>query len=85
MAVNPILNSGVQGIQRGLDGLERAANTISTTALEARENGQPAEPVDRSSVEAATDLKLYKRQVQASAKVVETADATIGFLLDKRI
>ena len=30
------------------------------------------------------DLKLYARQVQASARVVETADEILGFLLDVR-
>ena len=85
MAVNPILNSGMQGIQRGLDGLERAASTIASTAAETRETSQPAEPGDRTNTEALVDLKLYKRQVQASAQVVETADAAVGFLLDKRV
>jgi hypothetical protein len=33
-------------------------------------------------VDALTSLKLYERQVQASGKVIETADELSGFLLD---
>ncbi|MEM9741699.1 MAG: flagellar biosynthesis protein FlgE [Pseudomonadota bacterium] len=96
MAVNPMLNSGVQGIQRGLDGLERAASTIANSGRTERpaerdrvapqepQAEQRGEPNDRDAVEAMVDLKLYKRQVQASAKVIESADAAVGFLLDTR-
>ena len=31
--------------------------------------------------EVIVDLKVYQRQVQASAKVVQTADEVMGFLL----
>ena len=31
------------------------------------------------------DVKLYQRQVQASAQVVETADEVLGFLVDVRV
>ncbi|MEM1433899.1 MAG: flagellar biosynthesis protein FlgE [Pseudomonadota bacterium] len=85
MAVNPILSSGAQGIERGLRGLEETAAKIAGATSPEREQDQPREPNSRQQVEAQVDLKLYKRQVQASAKVVETADATIGFLLDKRV
>jgi flagellar basal body rod protein FlgG len=36
------------------------------------------------AAEAIVDLKMRQRQVEASAKVVETADAVLGFLLDVR-
>ena len=45
-------------------------------------NGAPADVDD--SVEALLDLRTQMRQVQASAKVFETADEVIGFLLDVR-
>ena len=32
--------------------------------------------------EAMVEMKVYQRQVQASAKVVQTADEVIGFLID---
>ena len=36
------------------------------------------------AAEAIVDLKVHKRQIEASAKVVQTADAVLGFLLDVR-
>lgn len=85
MAVNPILSSGAQGIERGVRGLEEAAAKIAGATSPEREQDKPREPNSRQQVDALLDLKLYQRQVQSAARVVETADATIGFLLDKRV
>lgn len=90
MAVNPMMESvmsaGVHGMNVAMQGVRGAAqevaelNTVASSAF--------SSPADAGSedveglVEALTSLKLYERQVQASAKVVETADELIGFLLD---
>jgi len=93
MAVNPILQSGLNGIQTGLKGMNRAAQDIADLNLDDRSKSQSDNdvirrnaPTDRltDAAEAIVDLKVHARQVQASAKVVETADEILGFLLDVR-
>ena len=93
MAVNPILQSGLNGIQSGLKGMNRAAQDIADLNLDDRSKSASDDDVvkvdassDRLSdgVEAIVDLRVHARQVQASAKVVATADEILGFLLDVR-
>ena len=88
MAVNPMLNSGAVGIQQGV----RAIESVAAEVAEFNQGSEPPKstvsnpvapaPNTEDVAEAMVDLKLYQRQVQASAKVVETADEVIGFLLD---
>ena len=69
------LQSAVTGIQRGVDGLNRDANTIARASV--------TESVSSPEVlNALVNLQEDKLQVQASAKVVAAADETIGSLLD---
>ena len=93
MAVNPILQSGLNGIQTGLKGMNRAAQDIADLNLDDRSKSasdNDVVKVDASSdrltdaVEAIVDLRVHARQVEASAKVVATADEILGFLLDVR-
>jgi len=93
MAVNPIVQAGVNGIQMGIKGLNRAAQDIADCNLDDRAKTAADNDVERhnkptervaDTAEAIVDLKVHKRQVQASAKVVETADSILGFLLDVR-
>lgn len=86
MAVNPMLSSGANGLQQGMRGLEQAAHEVAD--LNVRTPGVTDAPETSTKLdnhadvaEAMLDLKLYQRQVQASAKVVQTADEVIGFLL----
>jgi hypothetical protein len=93
MAVNPLLQSGLSGIQTGLKGMNRAAQDIADLNLDDRSKS-PSDndvirrnaPPDRlrDAAEAIVDLDVHARQVQASAKVVKTADEILGFLLDVR-
>ena len=87
MAVNPMLSSGVNGIKSGMRGLEETAQEIAEFNVAAGDgeaaNGGATKLAEHADVaEAMVDLKVYQRQVQASAKVVQTADEVIGFLLD---
>lgn len=71
----PALASGVMGIQKGLDGLNRdAAQIASARQMKSDSSTDLAGPL--------TDLTVNKLQVAASAKVVKAADETIGTLLD---
>ena len=90
MAVNPMLNSGANGIQQGIKSLNSVAQEIAELNIKSNPGASEADgaPIDGVALDdlasAMVDLKLYQRQVQASAKVVETADEVIGFLLDVR-
>ena len=90
MAVNPMLTSGANGIQQGIKSLNSVAQEIAEMNIKSNPSTNEADGVPLDGVElddlanAMVDLKLYQRQVQASAKVVETADEVIGFLLDVR-
>ena len=95
MAVNPIMQSGINGVQAGLKRLDRAAQDIAHLNVDdsPAQSGAADDSVIRPSAaggrvddafEAIVELKLAKRQVQASARVIETADQVLGFLLDIR-
>lgn len=83
----------MNGIQSGLKGMNRAAQDIADLNLDDRSKSASDNDVvkvdaspDRltDAVEAIVDLRVHARQVQASAKVVATADEVLGFLLDVR-
>ena len=74
MSVNSILNTGLQGIQNGTAGIEKAAQAIVRSGAVDVPKDSVAQPI--------VDLKLYERSVQASVQVVKTADQTLGSLLD---
>jgi hypothetical protein len=91
MAVNPMMESvmsaGIHGMNAALTGAKSAAMEVaqlngSGASSNGGANPAPSGSEIESLTEALTSLKLYERQVQASAKVVETADELIGFLLD---
>lgn len=93
MPINPIMQSGISGVHAGLRAVNRAAQDIAdldvderSTRAGARDDGviRPDEPRDAADDGAAAliELEVHKRQVQASARVIETADEVLGFLLD---
>lgn len=78
MNVNTILQSGVEGVQRANEGLEKAASEI----VRAGSVDGPAGSTNSGVIEPIVDLKLYERSIEASAQVVKTADEVLGTLLD---
>lgn len=75
MSISTTLQTGVQGVQQGIQGMEKAAGQIAQAATgEAGSVGELAAPL--------VELKLYEQSVEASAKVVKTADEVLGTLLD---
>ena len=93
MTVGSVMQVGISGVQRGLNGMRRAAQDVaelnlndrSTQGVVSDENASRAErsPSDvKDLTQALTDLQYHKRQVQASTKVIEAADEMVGFLLD---
>ncbi|EAR08745.1 Flagellar hook protein FlgE [Reinekea sp. MED297] len=77
--VGSVMNSGVQGIQRGYDMLNRSADQIAKANIPP-EQGGPEELYTPM-----TEQISGKVQVQASAKVVEAASETLGTLIDIKV
>jgi len=74
--ISSAFNSGVQGIQSGLDGLRQDADQIAKA-------NKPDQTM--GIVKPMVNLVADRAQIEASVKVVQAADAmskTIGSLLD---
>ena len=68
------LQAGLEGVQRGLRDLNRAAADIASN------NATRAEPV--ALADALVDAIEAQRQVEASANAVRRYDQTVGSLID---
>ncbi len=78
-----MISAGANGIQTGIKGLEETAQTIAEFNLNPKDGEEGTRLDNHADVaEAMVDLQVYQRQVQASAKVVQTTDEVIGFLID---
>jgi len=77
MPINPILNSGVQGVQAGLASARNNAERIASfgTTESGAEIGGLAEPL--------IGLKQDLLQVRASAEVISTVDEILTGLFDQ--
>lgn len=76
--INSVLSTGVSGIQRGYDTLNRSADQIVKVGLSP---SNTAEDLMSPMV----DQVVGKIQVQASAKVIETASEVLGTLIDIKV
>ena len=75
MQISSALGNALSGIQKGLAGVDKNATKIaSADAL----NSQNPTDVAQSLV----DMQSNRQQVEVSAKLMKTVDATIGSLLD---
>lgn len=101
VVVDSILNTGLQGINSGVNRVREAAQDIAsattTDTFAANPINPPAGQTGNGSTPAPAatdgditadlatsivDLKIGEIQVKASAKVIETADAMIGAVID---
>ncbi|MGC1507240.1 flagellar biosynthesis protein FlgE [Ketobacter sp.] len=74
MAIGSIMNNGVMGIQKGYSQINQATANIAKVAV--------SENPTRDLTESAVTMMQGKVQVEASAKVLQTASDTIGSLID---
>jgi len=79
MNLSSIQQTGLEGIQRGLQGIEKSASEIVKLGTTNDASGST------SFVEPILELKLYERSIEASAKVVQVADEVLGTLLDTMV
>jgi hypothetical protein len=73
------MNTGLAGVQRGNDMLNRSADQIAKANIPP-EQGGPQElytPI--------AEQVIGKTQVQASAKVIETANDALGSIIDIKV
>lgn len=73
MKIESTLQSGVSGIQKGLDDARQAAHEIATAV----DNENPTEVV-----QPLVDLKEAELQVKTNAEVISTENEMVGTLLD---
>ena len=78
-------SSGLSGIQAGQRRVEQAASEIASNTLptQAPTEAPPAQQADMA--ESLVGLMQGRNEVQASARVVETADEVLGTLIDTRV
>jgi len=77
MSTIPALQSGISGIQSGMQSLNRNATKIASSETIQSGGADLNEPL--------VNMLLDKQQVQASAKVVETSSSMIGSILDIKV
>ena len=82
MSVGSILGTGLEGINRGLQGMQRNAEAITQMG------SGPEDQVDHANTgdlaKEMVEMKQNELQVKASANVIKSVDETIGTLLDIR-
>lgn len=75
MKIASAMNSALQGIRRGMEGLDRNAAQIAS-AEQMQGEAAPTQPLVES--------KLNRLQVEASAKAMRAIDEAIGSLFDDK-
>lgn len=74
MAVGSVFGNGVAGVQKGWSTINKASEQIARVGV--------SEDPSRDITEGAIGLMQGKLQVQASAKVLETANRAMGSIID---
>ena len=75
MQISSALGTALHGIQKGLTGMDRnAAKIASAEAFNSQDPAVVAQPL--------VDMQNNRLQVEVSAKIMKTVDATIGSLID---
>jgi flagellar hook protein FlgE len=90
ISASSAFSSGLSSVQNGQQRVNQAASDIAsinpskavTESTSPSTSSTQAEQPDLAS--SLVDLKVGKEQVQAGAKVIETADEALGTLLDVR-
>lgn len=72
MEINNAMTTAVNGIRKGMDGLDRNAAEVARASK--GQQGDIATPL--------VDSRVNKLQVEANVSMVKTLDETLGSLLD---
>lgn len=91
MEIQSAFNSGVQGFQNAQATADKAASDIvQNTALNTEQSGEVSTEVNLTPAstevpelnQAIVNLKVAEHQAKASSEVIQSADETLGTLLD---
>jgi len=89
MEIQSALNAGVAGFNQATETATEAARNIAQETTQPLESTEaPAQPTQAQNVnltEEIVNLRVAEVQAQASAEVIQTADETLGTLLDVRV
>lgn len=77
--IGSVMNTGVAGIQTGMNSLARSGQQIASANYPAEKGGP------ENMVEPIVGQIQAKHQVQASARVFETGSETLGTLIDIKV
>jgi len=77
--IGSVMNTGIIGVQRGNEMLNRSADQI------AKANIPPEQGGHEELYSPLTDQISGKHQVQASAKVIQAASDTLGTIIDIKV
>lgn len=75
MKITSAFSTALQGIRRGMEGLDRNAAQLAS-AEQMRGEASPVQPL--------VDSKVNRLQVEASAKAMQGIDEAIGSLFDDK-
>ncbi|PKM44244.1 MAG: hypothetical protein CVV05_10850 [Gammaproteobacteria bacterium HGW-Gammaproteobacteria-1] len=75
MKISSVFSNALQGIRRGMEGLDRNSARIASAA-QMRGEDSPLQPLVES--------KVNRLQVEASGKVMRTIDEAVGSLFDDK-
>lgn len=87
MEIQSAFNTGVQGLQRANEQAnEAAANIVAETTAPEQEATLETSNVERENIpdlnQSIVDLKVAEFQARASAQVIQSADESLGTLID---
>lgn len=84
MDIGSVVNQGLIGMQRSQVSMTQSAQQIAQAGTTQRAEAPQANSQSQDLAEALVNLKAQSQVFDSSARVVKTADETIGTLLDVR-
>ena len=84
MDIGSVVNQGLIGMQRSQVSMTQSAQQIAHAGATQRADAPQANSQSQDLTEALVNLKAQSQVFDSSARVVKTADETIGTLLDVR-
>lgn len=84
MDVGSVVNQGLIGMQKSQASMAQSAQQIAQAGTTQRADAPQASAQSQDLAESLVNLKFQSQVFDGSAKVVKTADETIGTLLDVR-
>jgi len=86
MEIKSAFNSGVEGFNNATQAASEAAANIARETTQPNETAELASPAPQAEpvnlTEEVVNLRVAEVQAQASANAIQTADETLGTLLD---